>query len=81
MRITVLFFAHTRDLAGIERTSIDLPDGATVQQALNEIVHLYPAIAPLRGRIAVAVNERYQPLSALLNDGCTIGLIPPVSGG
>jgi len=81
MRITVLFFAHTRDLAGLQRTSIDLPDGATVQQALNEIIRLHPPIATLRGRIAVAVNERYETTSATLSDGCTLALIPPVSGG
>ena len=81
MRINVLFFAHVRDLVGLDRTVIELPDGASVQQAIDETVRLHPAIAPLRGRIAVALNERYQPPSALLNDGCTLGLIPPVSGG
>jgi len=81
MRITVLFFAHLRELVQVDRASLDLPEGATVEHALEEVMRLHPSIAPMRGRIAVAVNERYQPPTTLLSEGCIIGLIPPVSGG
>jgi molybdopterin converting factor subunit 1 len=81
MRITVLFFANLRDLVGHDRTSLDLRDGSSVQQALDELFRAYPMIEPWRGRIAVAMNERYVPLTARLSDGCTLGVIPPVSGG
>lgn len=81
MRITVLFFANLRDLVGHDRISFDLRDGSSVQHAIDEVVRLYPAISPWKGRIAAAVDERYQPVTAELSDGCTLGLIPPVSGG
>jgi molybdopterin converting factor subunit 1 len=81
MQCTVLFFAQARDLAGCERMSIDLPRAATAGDALEAIMRLHPALQPLRDRMAVAVDERYARLEAPLSDGCTIALIPPVSGG
>jgi len=81
MRITILFFAHLRDLAPCDHATIDLLPGASIQEALDETFRAYPALEPMRGRIAVAMDDRYQPLVSLLHHDCTIALIPPVSGG
>jgi molybdopterin converting factor subunit 1 len=81
MRCEVLLFAQVREAVGRERLAIDLPDGATVSDAIERLTRDYPAIGPLRDRIAVAVNQHYQGAGALLRDGDEIALIPPVSGG
>ena len=81
MKCHVLLFAQLREAINRDRLIIDLPDDATVADALDLLAAEHEAIASMRGQIAVAVNERYQPLSAKLSDGCTIALIPPVSGG
>lgn len=81
MKCDVLLFAQLRELIGCDRLAIDLPDGATVGDALRALAKEHDAIAQMRDRIAVAVDERYQSTSARLQHGCTIALIPPVSGG
>ena len=81
MRCTVLLFAQLAESVGEREILIDLPDRATVRDALDRLAALHAPIADLIDRIAVAVNERYQPTTAQLTDGCTIALIPPVSGG
>lgn len=80
-RCDVLLFAHAADLAGADRVTIDVPDDATVGVALEHLFAAQPSLAPLRGRVAVALDEHYAPLSAPVPEGGTLALIPPVSGG
>lgn len=81
MKCEVLLFAQLREAMGRERLSIELRDDATVGDALDELSREHPAINAMRKTIAVAVDQRYQPSGTRLRDGCTMALIPPVSGG
>ena len=81
MRCTVLLFAQARELAATDQVAIDLHAGSTVADALATLFDRYPALEPMRDRLAIAVDERYASPSAPLYDRCTIALIPPVSGG
>lgn len=81
MRISVRFFAILRDRAGLPETSMDLPDGATVGDALDRINRQFPDMADQMKRIALAVNRTYVKSDEALRDGDELALIPPVSGG
>lgn len=81
MKCQVLLFAQLREAIASDRLTIDLPDRATVGDALDHLAQRHPGIAAIRAKLAIAVNERYQPLTSRLTHGCTIALIPPVSGG
>lgn len=81
MRCEVLLFAHLREAIDKDRLAIDLPDGATIQDAIDLLAQQHEIIALMGSRIAVAVDEQYRPRNSSLRDGCTIALIPPVSGG
>lgn len=81
MRLTVLLFAQLADAVGARSIQIDLPDGATVAQAIDALAASHSSIAVMRDRIAVAVDERYVPPTTGLSQGQVMALIPPVSGG
>lgn len=81
MRCEVLFFAQAREAAKCDRQSIDLPAESTVRDALDALGVQHPTLQSLRGRLAVAVDQRYATADSPLRDGCVIALIPPVSGG
>lgn len=81
MRCEVLFFAQAREAAGSDRQSIDLPDRATVRTVLDALSAQHPHLQMLRGRLAVAIDQRYASADTPLREGCVIALIPPVSGG
>ena len=81
MQCTVLFFAQARDLAKRDSMKIELPDNALLRDAIDAIMRAHAALLPLSERLAVAVDERYAHLDSPLHEGCTIALIPPVSGG
>lgn len=81
MKCEVLLFAQVRDVVGCDRLTIELPVGAKVRDALNRLAKLHSSIAQMRPQLAVAVDERYATPETVLREGCTIALIPPVSGG
>ena len=81
MRCDVLLFAQLAEAIGSDRLSIDLPEGATVVDALALLSKDHEAIATTADAVAVAVNEQYCGPTAVLSDGDTIAIIPPVSGG
>ena len=81
MRCQVLLFAQLAETIGTDRLTIELPEGATVAEALAVLSEDHEAIAATANAIAVAVNEQYSATTVVLKDGDTIALIPPVSGG
>jgi MoaE-MoaD fusion protein len=78
MQVKVLFFAAHRRAAGLGETTLELPDGASVREASQLLEQRYHLA--LRGSM-VAVNDEYATPERVLNEGDTLALIPPVSGG
>lgn len=81
MKIKVRLFAALRESAGRGDLAVDLPEGATAEDAFRELAVLHPALAPRRAHLQAAVNRRYSPFDAPLADGDELVFIPPVSGG
>jgi molybdopterin converting factor subunit 1 len=81
MRIRVRLFAVQRELAGAREVALQLPDGATIEDAWSALVRQLPVLAPGRGSLRFARNAAYAPPSTTLADGDEVAMIPPVSGG
>ncbi len=81
MQCTVLVFAQLAEALGADRVTVGLPAGSTVAAALDALAATHPPIARLRAVLAVAVNDCYCSTATTLNDGDTLALISPVSGG
>ena len=81
MNCPVLLFAQLAESIGSDRVTIELNDGATIEDALQELASQYEIIALMCDSLAVAVDDRYCKRTTTLNDGDTLALIPPVSGG
>jgi molybdopterin converting factor subunit 1 len=81
MRVRVRLFAIQRELAGRREVGLELPDGATIEDAWRSVVERFPAIAPGRAYVRFARNSDYAPADERLADGDEVSFIPPVSGG
>jgi molybdopterin synthase catalytic subunit len=79
--ITVLFFAGLRDRAGVGGISVELPEGATVADAIEVARAASDRDLSVPRAIMTAVNEEYADRDQRLSDGDELALIPPVSGG
>src|SRR4051794_37956428 len=65
-----------RERAGARELTLELPDGASVRDALDELGELAAGLP-----LVMAVNREYAPESQVLDSGDELALIPPVSGG
>jgi molybdopterin converting factor subunit 1 len=81
MQIRVRLFATLRQLAGWAQTTLELPDAATVADALAALDREYPQLTVTKRTIYVAVNQEYARGAQVLNAGDELALLPPVSGG
>jgi len=76
VEVTVRLFAMLRERAGAGEMVLDLPDGASVRDALDRLGHLAEGLP-----LVMAVNREYAPEHHVLDPGDELALIPPVSGG
>ncbi|HEX4483811.1 MAG TPA: molybdenum cofactor biosynthesis protein MoaE [Solirubrobacteraceae bacterium] len=82
MTVSVRLFSILRERAGRERVELQLPDGATVADALAELARL-PSLGDVLARLPVqlAVNRDYASTEMRLAPDDELALIPPLSGG
>jgi molybdopterin synthase catalytic subunit len=76
MQIRVLLFAGLRERAGSDTIDLELPEGATVSEAMSRLGQVVDGAGAV-----MAVNREYADASAALHEGDEVALIPPVSGG
>jgi molybdopterin converting factor subunit 1 len=76
MHVRVRLFAGLRERAGADEVELELPDGALVSDALEQLNAITDGV-----RVVMAVNREYADSDASLAPGDELALIPPVSGG
>ncbi|HXG58049.1 MAG TPA: molybdopterin converting factor subunit 1 [Thermoanaerobaculia bacterium] len=81
MKVSLLFFAVLRDIAGRDRDELDLPDGARPRDVWEQLRARYRELGDYREPPMTAVNEEYVPPDTPLRDGDELAFIPPVAGG
>lgn len=81
MRVRVRLFASLREAAGEGEVELDLPAGASAEDAWRALVGRHPALADRRASLSAAVNRRYVAFDAPLSAGDEVVFVPPVSGG
>jgi molybdopterin converting factor subunit 1 len=75
----VLLFAYLRERCGVRETTVQLPEGATVNDVWRALVTRYEGLPAEPPRFAV--NRLYVDKGHTLHDNDELALIPPVSGG
>lgn len=83
MLIQAQLFAVLRELTGSSSVSAELPEGATVADALAAFGKQHPKLGEALAEMPVvmAVNHEYARPDQVLREGDELALVPPVSGG
>jgi molybdopterin synthase catalytic subunit len=76
MQVRVKLFAGLRERAGADELSLELPEGARVGDALEQVRWLTRDLP-----VVMAINLDYADREAELHAEDELALIPPVSGG
>ncbi len=82
MQIQVRLFAVLKQYSPTAVVELELPQGASVADAVDELARVVGAGDALRRLpLGHAVNREYVAVDTALSDGDELALIPPVSGG
>lgn len=81
MEITVRLFASLREMAGTGQCTLEIPEGATLEQAIDHLLRRYPALDGHQASWHFAVNQEHAEAHAVLKDGDTVAIFPYVAGG
>jgi len=81
MLIRVLFFGLLKDLVGRSTETVELPEGARLQELLAHYAGQFPRLREMLPALALSVNQEYSRGDRLLRAGDEVALLPPVSGG
>jgi len=79
--ITVLYFAAARERVGTQRETLEVQEGARVQEVLRLLAERHVALGPLLPHLRVAVNQEFVGKEAEVPPGAELAWIPPVAGG
>ena len=81
MKACVQFYSHLRDLAGAHALDVDLAEGATVGDLLEELYRRVPALRAHDKRILVGAGVEFVDRNYTIKPDDEIAIMPPVQGG
>ena len=81
MKIRVQFYAQLRDLIGTRELDVDVVEGATVRDLLEQIYTRQPALRAHDQSILVGAGLEFVNRTYQLKPGEDIAIMPPVQGG
>jgi molybdopterin converting factor subunit 1 len=82
MTVLILYFAALRELVGVSEERLSgLSRPLSVSGLSQMLAGRYPQLRPHLGSVRFAVNETFADAGTGIEDGDTVALIPPVSGG
>ena len=81
MKVTVRYFAAHREATGVADEVLDVPEGTSVTELMEELMRRHPDLVDLRRDTVISVNKGIGTGDIGLQDGDDVALFPPISGG
>ena len=81
MFVKVLYFGRLKELSGSPEESVELPEGARIEDLFTRCASNRPELRKFRQSLVAACNREFAAWSTPLQPGDEVGFLPPVSGG
>jgi sulfur-carrier protein len=81
MRIKIKVFASIRDICGFNEKELIVSDSIRVNEVVDLFIKGNQELSDKKDNLLIAVNEEYCRMDRTLEDGDTLAIFPPVSGG
>jgi len=81
MRIKIKVFASIRDICGFNEKELIVSDSIKVNDVIDLFIKGNKELSEKKDTLLTAVNEEYCNMNRTLEDGDTLAIFPPVSGG
>ena len=77
----MLFFGRLKEIVGRAEESVDLAEGAPIEDLFARYGASHPDLARYRGSLVASRNQEFAAWSTPLLSGDEVAFLPPVSGG
>lgn len=81
MLIKVLYFGRLKEAAGSGEESVELRDGAVIEDLFAHCSQTRPQLRKFRSSLVASCNREFAAWHTPLHAGDEVGFLPPVSGG
>jgi len=81
MRIKIKVFASVRDICGFNEKELIVSDSIKLNEVIDLFIKSNQALSEKKETLLIAVNEEYCRMDRTLEEGDTLAIFPPVSGG
>ena len=81
MKVRVQFYAQLRDLTRVPAVDVDLTDGATIADLLENSYQKFPVLRAHDQSMLVGAGVEFVERAHKLTAGDEIAIMPPVQGG
>jgi molybdopterin converting factor subunit 1 len=81
VKVTVRYFAAHKEATGVADEVLDVPDGTTVAELMEQLMRQHPDLVDLRRDTVISVNKGIGNNAISLKEGDDVALFPPISGG
>ncbi len=81
MKVRVQFYAQLRDLIGMRELHVDVAEGSTIRDLLEQIYAQQPKLCPHDKSLLIGAGLEFVDRNYKLNPGDEISIMPPVQGG
>jgi molybdopterin converting factor subunit 1 len=81
MLIKVLYFGRLKELSGSAEESVELCEGARIEDLFSHCSTARPELRKFRASLVAARNQEFAAWDTPLSAGDEVGFLPPVSGG
>lgn len=81
MKVRVLFYAQLRDAVGMRDLDVEVAEGATVRDLVEQIYARQPGLRQHDKSILIGAGVEFVDRNYKLSPGEEISIMPPVQGG
>ncbi|MCD6540719.1 MoaD/ThiS family protein [Candidatus Bipolaricaulota bacterium] len=79
--IKIKFSSSFGNLVGTNEAEMELSDGATLAQVMEEALQRYLQLRRFRKYMVLSVNNRVAEVGIRVREGDVTGIMPPLGGG
>ena len=81
MKVRVQFYAQLRDLVGIRELDVDVAEGSTIRDLLEQVYARQPKLRSHDKSLLMGAGVEFVDRNYKLRPGDEISIMPPVQGG
>lgn len=79
--ITVKFFSHLKEKAGIASTTMEIAADTTIADLKKQVIQQFPSLETHLRNILILIDNQIAIDEDVIPAGCTVSFMTPIGGG